>query len=135
MPLARKGETVRAQQTTMDFDIFELGGFTRPSVEDWEATARKAKFERERKERKARETREHAERQERDRRERERQARHAHRHESPYDVLGVRFGASKSEIRAAWVRLCREVHPDVGGSEAAMKRVNAAYNAVKKGAQ
>jgi len=42
-------------------------------------------------------------------------------------ILGLTAGASKSEIRNAYRRLARKVHPDRGGDEAEMKRINAAY--------
>jgi len=59
---------------------------------------------------------------------------------SPYEVLGVPPGASPAAIRAAWVSLIREAHPDAAGaadneSGAATARaaeLNAAYEALKK---
>ena len=52
-----------------------------------------------------------------------------------YAVLGVRPGASRDEIRRAWIRLARSHHPDtaVGGpadrerAEAMMRRMNEAW--------
>lgn len=46
-----------------------------------------------------------------------------------WQVLGVPQTASKEEIRAAYRRLAREAHPDQGGSDAAMARLNAARDA------
>ncbi|KAM3298033.1 hypothetical protein ACQJBY_039809 [Aegilops geniculata] len=45
-----------------------------------------------------------------------------------YDVLGVSAGASRGEIKAAYRRLAREVHPDaVGGGDEGFIRLHAAY--------
>ena len=54
----------------------------------------------------------------------------------PYDVLGIRRGASKDEIRAAYRELVKRYHPDKFQSnpdmlklaEEKMKEVNEAYN-------
>ena len=46
----------------------------------------------------------------------------------PYAVLGVTAAASAEELAAARRRRALEVHPDVGGSEAAMQALNAAYD-------
>lgn len=47
----------------------------------------------------------------------------------PHDVLGVRRGASRVEIRAAYRRLARKVHPDVddGRRSDEMAALNEAY--------
>jgi len=47
----------------------------------------------------------------------------------PFAVLGIEFGAPLSEIRSARRRLARDLHPDHGGSEEAMKSLNAAFDA------
>src|SRR5688500_6811551 len=45
-----------------------------------------------------------------------------------YDVLGVAGDASADEIHAAYRRLARRLHPDMGGADLAeMARVNAAW--------
>lgn len=46
-----------------------------------------------------------------------------------WQVLGVGSDASASEINAAWRDRARTAHPDQGGSNAAMARVNAARDA------
>ena len=60
---------------------------------------------------------------------------------SPYEVLGVPPGASPAAIRAAWVSLIREAHPDAtgaadesGAATARAAELNAAYEALKKAA-
>lgn len=45
----------------------------------------------------------------------------------PYAVLGVRPSATQGELRAAYRARARERHPDTGGDEAEMTRLNAAY--------
>ena len=46
---------------------------------------------------------------------------------SEYALLAIEAGASKREIKNAYRRQARKLHPDKGGDEAAMKAVNAAY--------
>lgn len=46
-----------------------------------------------------------------------------------WQVLGVKADASIDEIDAAWREKARKDHPDVGGSTAAMARLNAARDA------
>lgn len=48
-------------------------------------------------------------------------------------VLGLTEGASDSDIRAAWVRLMRAVHPDGGGSDDLASRVNQARDVLLGG--
>jgi len=52
---------------------------------------------------------------------------------SPYDVLGVRMGASEDEIKKAYRKKAMETHPDRGGDAEKFKEVNAAYDALKNG--
>jgi len=55
----------------------------------------------------------------------------------PYDILGVKRGASLDEIKAAYRRLSKERHPDRGGTNDAMSELNTAYafilNELKEG--
>lgn len=48
--------------------------------------------------------------------------------DDPHAVLGVSRHATLEELTTARRRLARSLHPDVGGSEAAMQRLNAAYD-------
>lgn len=47
----------------------------------------------------------------------------------PFALLGIRPGATGREIRDAYLRLSRVRHPDKGGSDEAMRELNAAYEA------
>ena len=55
----------------------------------------------------------------------------------PYDILGVKRGASFDEIKAAYRRACKSRHPDMGGSHEAMVELNTPYafvlNELKQG--
>lgn len=42
-------------------------------------------------------------------------------------VLGLKVGASKQEVKAAYRRLARQHHPDCGGDPAMFKAIHAAY--------
>ena len=57
----------------------------------------------------------------------------------PYEILGVKRGASLEEIKAAYRRACKQRHPDLGGSHEAMVELNTAYafvlNELKTGYQ
>ncbi|MGH9138784.1 MAG: J domain-containing protein [Acidimicrobiales bacterium] len=44
-----------------------------------------------------------------------------------YDTLGVEPGASAADIKRAYRRLARTLHPDAGGDPAAMRAVNEAW--------
>jgi hypothetical protein len=50
-------------------------------------------------------------------------------------VLGVAPGSSERAVRAAYLRRARELHPDVGGSDEAMRQLNVAYEEVLAGPQ
>ena len=47
--------------------------------------------------------------------------------DDPFEVLGVDLTASPAELAAARRRLARTLHPDAGGDDAGMQRLNAAY--------
>jgi hypothetical protein len=49
---------------------------------------------------------------------------------SPYEVLGVSPDASPEEIRRAYVTLARRHHPDAGGRDEDMRRLNDAWAAL-----
>jgi hypothetical protein len=57
----------------------------------------------------------------------------------PYDILGVKRSATLDDVKAAYRRLCKERHPDMGGSHEAMVELNTAYgfvlNELKQGYQ
>ncbi len=46
--------------------------------------------------------------------------------EEALEVLGLKAGASKAEIKAAYLRLMRAAHPDQGGSDWLATRINQA---------
>lgn len=48
------------------------------------------------------------------------------------DILGVAVGATREEIQAAYGRLIRAVHPDVGGTSGLAARLNAARDRLLK---
>ena len=50
-----------------------------------------------------------------------------------YRVLGLAQGASVEEVRAAYRRLMRKVHPDLGGSSALAALLNAAKERLDPG--
>ena len=55
--------------------------------------------------------------------------------ESLYEVLGVEETASTEEITAAYQRLVRQTHPDVGGNDYLFRHVREAYETLSKAKQ
>ena len=49
----------------------------------------------------------------------------------PYEVLGIKHGASGPEIHAAYRDAVRRTHPDAGGSAAAFEAVQEAYDTLR----
>lgn len=49
----------------------------------------------------------------------------------PYEVLGVRPDAPAEVVEASYKALAKRLHPDVGGSDEAMRELNEAMEAVK----
>lgn len=45
--------------------------------------------------------------------------------------LGQRAATTPTALRSQWVDLCQRFHPDKGGSDEQMARVNAAYESLK----
>ena len=50
----------------------------------------------------------------------------------PWETLGLRQGASAGVVDATYRARARELHPDAGGSDAAMRELNEAYEAIKE---
>jgi curved DNA-binding protein len=46
----------------------------------------------------------------------------------PYATLGINPGATDKEIKAAFKKLAKKHHPDVGGNEVKFKEINEAYS-------
>ncbi len=83
-------------------------------------------------EREDRRRREQSEREARERtREQSRRARPSHFTDDPWLTLGVGYGASKEELRQAWIRLIKLYHPDAGGDPAMFRRVQSAWERVR----
>ncbi len=53
--------------------------------------------------------------------------------ENNYDILGVKYGASEGEIRAAFRKLILDHHSDRGGDEEKVKKIIQAYEDLKMG--
>jgi curved DNA-binding protein CbpA len=54
---------------------------------------------------------------------------------NPYEILGVKPGASLIEIKTAYKRLVKEYHPDISKKSNAlemMKKINRAYDILTK---
>lgn len=115
------------QQTGFDFDLFSMAGFATATVEDHETRQKRDHDAKVKREQEAREEREYQNAKS------EREARRWGSNVNPWEVLGVGYGATKAEIRAAWTRLCKTHHPDAGGSLERMQAINRAYQSLKRG--
>ena len=51
-------------------------------------------------------------------------------HQAEYSLLGIEPGASKRDVKNAYRRKARKLHPDAGGDEAAFKQLYEAYRRV-----
>lgn len=50
----------------------------------------------------------------------------------PFAILGVGPNASRAEVDKAYREKARRAHPDVGGSNEEMIKINAAYEAIRR---
>jgi transcriptional regulator with XRE-family HTH domain len=51
---------------------------------------------------------------------------------TPHEILGIPTTANRIEAKKAWKNLSLIVHPDRGGCTESMKRVNAAFDSIRK---
>jgi len=56
------------------------------------------------------------------------------RQRDPFEVLGVRSDAPLEDIKAMYLIKTKRLHPDIGGSEEAMKELNEAWERIQAGA-
>jgi DnaJ-class molecular chaperone len=52
--------------------------------------------------------------------------------ESPFTVLGLKQDCTEEEFKAAYRKRTKETHPDTGGTAEDFKKVQAAYEAIKR---
>jgi DnaJ-class molecular chaperone len=52
--------------------------------------------------------------------------------ESPFTVLGLNQDCTEEEFRTAYRKKAKESHPDMGGTAENFKKVQAAYEAIKR---
>ena len=50
-----------------------------------------------------------------------------------YETLGLSPGATQTEVKAAYKKLCAKVHPDVGGTDSLFRQVSEAYKNIIDG--
>ena len=55
------------------------------------------------------------------------------RQTSPFEILGLKQGASEQEVKNAYKILAKKCHPDKGGSAEEFKKINEAYTQIMKG--
>lgn len=51
---------------------------------------------------------------------------------NPFSILGVSMDATEREVRDAYRKKAAEFHPDKGGTNEEMAKINAAYEVVRK---
>lgn len=51
---------------------------------------------------------------------------------NPFDILGVSIDASEDEVKSAYKKRAWDAHPDHGGNNEEMAKVNAAFEVIKK---
>jgi hypothetical protein len=110
----------------------EQAAYRRREYREWSADReqkqRQQSAEREQKQRQQRAEREQEQRQQR--------ARYIYEFFPEYQqslrVLGLASGATRQEIKAAYKRLVKVHHPDMGGSAAKFREVHAAYVAISR---
>ena len=49
----------------------------------------------------------------------------------PFVILGVEMDSTREEVDKAYKEKAKAVHPDVGGSNVEMTKINAAYEAIR----
>ncbi len=50
----------------------------------------------------------------------------------PYEILGIQHNATKNEVKQAYKKVAWKAHPDHGGSNEEMMKVNAAMEAISR---
>lgn len=53
--------------------------------------------------------------------------------DDPWAILGIKKGASATEVKTAYRKRSKETHPDAGGTQAAFEKVQAAYEQLGSG--
>jgi len=51
---------------------------------------------------------------------------------NPFTILGVSIDSTDNEVRKAYKKKATTAHPDMGGSNEEMKKVNAAWEAIRR---
>jgi len=52
---------------------------------------------------------------------------------NPYEILGLKAGASEEEVKKAYRKLAMKHHPDRGGDETEFKKIKEAYESIVEG--